>query len=173
MASSLLLWVACVAAAVFPPLSGCALAVFVSPSQSGFLLLLAAVSWSIQLLGWLWSAAHHSEKYYDLLGSLTFVSLTLVSLLHSVAGPSLYPSLLVSSPGILSRGKDDFSLSSLYEHASSLNARQLINSLLVVVWATRLGTHLFSRIRKDKKDARSAGTHNRQRRQTQSSPHAD
>ena len=156
MASSVLLWLACTAAAVCPPLCGCALAVFVSPSLSNFLLLLAGLSWSIQLLGWLWSAAHHSERYYDLLGSLTFISLVLVSLLNSVAGPSLFPSLLVSSPSLLARGKSDFSLSTLWAQASDLNARQLINSLLVLVWATRLGSHLFSRIRKDNKDARSA-----------------
>ena len=157
MASSALLWLACVAGAACPPLLGCALAVFVSPSNSGFLLLLAGLSWSIQLLGWAWSAAHHSEQYYDLLGSLTFVSLTLVSLAYAVAGPSLYPTLLASFlPGLLSRAKTDSSLSSLWSHAASLNTRQMINSLLVLVWATRLGAHLFSRIRKSKKDARSA-----------------
>jgi hypothetical protein len=156
MATSVLLWLAFIAGAAFPPAFGCILALFISRSHIDFLLLLAGVSWGIQLLGWSWSAAHHSEKYYDLLGSVTFISLVLLSLAHLVLGPVLYPSLIVDFlPGLLSSTKSDASLSSVWANVSSLNVRQCVNSLLVMTWAARLGSHLFARINKDKKDARS------------------
>ncbi len=61
-----------------------------------------------------------TEKFYDLTGSLTYISAVLLALLLS----------------------DD------------LDTRAVIAALLVAVWATRLGTFLFRRIRKDGKDGR-------------------
>ena len=155
MASSLFLWLGCVAAAMFPPLFGCVVALMLSSGQSSFLLLLAAISWSVQFCGWLWSAYHHSELYYDATGSVTFMLLIATSLFHALTAPSyLYPSFVAALfPGLLS-SSSTASWSSVAARLQSMNARQLVNSALVVVWCTRLGLHLFSRIRRDQKDSR-------------------
>ena len=149
MASSLLLWLGCAVAAMFPPLFGCGVALLLSSTHSSFLFLLAGLSWSVQLSGWLWSAYHHSERYYDLLGSLTFVLLILTSLLHAVTAPTYhYPSFIAALfPGLLPSTDRSASL-------QPLNVRQLVNSLLVLAWCIRLGSHLFSRISRDQKDSR-------------------
>ena len=153
MASSFLLWVGCAAAALFPPLFGCGVALLLSSPHSLFLLLLAGLSWSVQLCGWLWSASHHSELYYDATGSLTFVLLIVASLYHALAAPSShYPAFLSALfPGLLPH-HSPASASALSWDA--LNLRQAVNSLLVLLWCIRLGSHLFSRIRRDQKDSR-------------------
>ena len=161
MASSLLLWLGCGVAALFPPLFGCVVALLLSSSHSSFLLLLAGLSWSVQLCGWLWSGYHHSEKYYDLTGSLTFVLLILTSLFHALTAPSYqYPSFVTALlPGLWSPSaalaRSSLGLTdSLLANLHSLNARQLVNSALVLLWCIRLGSHLFSRIQRDQKDGR-------------------
>ena len=157
MVSSALLWLGCVPAALFPPLFGCGVALLLSSSHSSFLLLLAALSWTAQFCGWLWSGLNHSEKYYDLTGSLTFVLLIVTSLLHTVTAPvhsRYYPSFITSLfPGLLSSDSSAHS-STAGINLSNLNVRQVVNSLLVLAWCTRLGIHLFSRIRRDQKDNR-------------------
>ena len=155
MASSPLLWMGCVAVALFPPLFGCVVALLLSSAHSSFLLLLAGLSWSVQLCGWVWSASHHSEKYYDAIGSLTFVLLILTSLFHALTASSSwsYPSFLTSLlPGLLSASPAR--TASVWDQVNSLNVRQLVNSVLVLVWCIRLGTHLYNRIQRDQKDSR-------------------
>lgn len=64
--------------------------------------------------------AAQTEKYYDLTGSITYISVTLAALLAS----------------------------------GSPDTRSLIVTTMVVVWAARLGTFLFRRIRSDGRDGR-------------------
>ena len=153
-ASTALLWCACVIAAAFPPAFGVVVSLLLSPSGSLLLPLLCAVSWSLQLLGWGWSAAHHSEKFYDLIGSLTHISLVTISLLYNALSTHVYPTLLTSLLPFLFPSSSSSSALSLRGVVGALNARQLINSLLLLVWASRLGSHLFARINKDGKDGR-------------------
>lgn len=66
------------------------------------------------------SSAAKTERYYDLTGSLTYLTVTLTAVLLS----------------------DD------------LDARALIAAAMVIIWAVRLGTFLFRRIRRDGRDGR-------------------
>jgi len=74
----------------------------------------------INWLAFLPSNAAKTERYYDLTGSVTYVTMTMAAVLLS----------------------DD------------LDARALIAAAMVVVWAVRLGTFLFRRIRRDGRDGR-------------------
>ena len=65
-----------------------------------------------------------TEKLFDLIGSITYVALTLFTLLSTVVA------------------------------TQAVHPRQIIASSLVVVWAARLGSFLFLRIRRDTKDGR-------------------
>ncbi|KAG7135718.1 hypothetical protein HYQ45_006530 [Verticillium longisporum] len=88
-----------------------------------------------------------SERFYDFSGSLTFLSVTALSLYLpslrvnnvSSAQPGL-PSLLApfTSPGGL----------------GALNWRQVVLSGAVVFWALRLGSYLFQRVLSDGQDSR-------------------
>ena len=71
-----------------------------------------------------------TEKFFDLTGSLTFITCTLFSL------------LVGSSP------------QSSSSSSWSLNPRALIQSIFVLLWAVRLGSFLYGRIQKDSKDGR-------------------
>ncbi|KAH9812983.1 DUF1295-domain-containing protein [Teratosphaeria destructans] len=81
-----------------------------------------------------------SERFYDLSGSLTYISCTALSLLLPTlraryAGQAVpWPSLLAS----LGRGG-----------VHAWNWRQVALSTAVTIWATRLGSFLFSRITAD------------------------
>jgi len=66
-----------------------------------------------------------TERYYDLTGSITYIVLTLGTLGYTIGMTHVAP-----------------------------HPRQIIASSLVVVWALRLGSFLFTRIRKDAKDGR-------------------
>ncbi len=82
--------------------------------------LCAALAFLINWLVFIPSNAAKTEKYYDLTGSITYVTVTLVAVLLS----------------------------------SDLDTRALIVAGMVIVWALRLGTFLFRRIRKEGKDGR-------------------
>ena len=97
------------------------------------------------------SIIFQSERFYDLSGSLTYISCTALSLylptLRARAAASLgstapgWPSLLAS---VTSKGAVD-----------AWNWRQVALSAAVSIWATRLGTFLFSRISsEDGRDSR-------------------
>ncbi|KAI9865865.1 MAG: hypothetical protein M1824_000125 [Vezdaea acicularis] len=84
-----------------------------------------------------------NERYYDLSGSLTYLSCTALSLMlpayrvkMAAAGSA------AAAPGLLGLA------------AGSLNWRQVVLSAAVSIWATRLGTFLFQRISKDGSDSR-------------------
>lgn len=78
-----------------------------------------------------------TEKYYDLCGSLGFISATAFSL--------YWPAL---------RGKYVLGQSTAMPAITSFHPRQLIMSGLTMLWAGRLGTFLFQRIQKHGGDSR-------------------
>jgi len=92
-----------------------------------------------------------SERFYDLSGSLTYLSVTALSLYlpalraraaAHVAGrvKPAWPSLLAAFNGT--------------GGPNGLNWRQVVLSTAVAVWATRLGSYLFKRVLSDGKDSR-------------------
>ena len=80
----------------------------------------AVIAFTIQWIAFVPAFIGKTERFYDLTGSLTYISVTLFAL-------------------ALSQGID---------------GRSLLLTLLVCIWAGRLGTFLFRRIRADGKDAR-------------------
>ena len=80
----------------------------------------AALSYVINWIVFVPSNAAKTEAYFDLTGSITYVSITAAAL-------------------VLSDG---------------LDARAWIAAILVAVWAGRLGTFLFRRVRRDGRDGR-------------------
>ena len=102
------------------------------------------------------SIAAQSEKFYDLSGSLTYISVTALSLYlptlrartaaaatSSVAAKPAWPSVLQAlSQGVSGSG------------AGVVNWRMFALTAAVTIWAGRLGTYLFSRISEEKNDSR-------------------
>ncbi|TVY38684.1 hypothetical protein LSUB1_G003524 [Lachnellula subtilissima] len=92
-----------------------------------------------------------SERFYDLSGSLTYISVTALSLylpaLRARAAASLAGKAQPALPSLLDAlaGKGG---------PNGLNWRQVVISTAVAVWATRLGTYLFQRVISDGKDSR-------------------
>jgi steroid 5-alpha reductase family enzyme len=82
--------------------------------------LLVGLAFLIQWLVFIPAYLRQTEKFFDLTGSLTYISITSISLMLSAA----------------------------------LDARAILVGVLVVIWAIRLGTFLFGRIRKAGKDDR-------------------
>lgn len=80
-----------------------------------------------------------TEKYYDLCGSLGFIS---------AAAASLY------MPWIRARYLDGFKTISLPTSLSAFHPRQTIMTGLTLFWAIRLGSFLFQRIQKSGGDSR-------------------
>ncbi|MDJ0960565.1 MAG: DUF1295 domain-containing protein [Acidimicrobiia bacterium] len=92
-------------------------------TQAGSIAVFAICGALAYLINWIVfipSNAAKTEMYYDLTGSTTYITVTVVALLLS----------------------------------SDLDARAIIVGAMVVVWALRLGSFLFRRIRKDGKDGR-------------------
>lgn len=97
------------------------------------------------------SILFQTERFYDLSGSLTYLSCTALSLYlptiraraaAAAAGQAIpaYPSLFKAVAGVAHAG---------------LNWRQVLLSTFVTIWAARLGTYLFKRITDDQgKDSR-------------------
>ncbi len=82
--------------------------------------LCAMLAFGIQFIVFVPSYLARTEHYYDLTGSITYLTVTAVALLAS----------------------------------QDLDARAVIVALLVVVWAGRLGTFLFRRVKRDGGDGR-------------------
>ncbi|MFZ5809514.1 MAG: DUF1295 domain-containing protein [Chloroflexota bacterium] len=82
--------------------------------------LAVALAFLIQWLAFIPAYLLQTEKFYDLTGSLTYLSVTLIAVFFS----------------------------------SGADARAILLAALVIVWALRLGTFLFRRIRKAGKDDR-------------------
>ena len=82
-----------------------------------------------------------NEKYYDLSGSLTFITCTALSLYL----PSIRARALAGSQGLAKPA---------YPNLLEFGPRKLILSAMVIFWAGRLGTFLFARINSAGKDGR-------------------
>lgn len=96
-------------------------------SQGGIMLggmplfaLSVGLAFMIQWLVFIPAYIKQTEKFFDLTGSITYISITLAALFFS----------------------------------ADLDARSMLLAVLVVIWAVRLGTFLFSRIQKAGKDDR-------------------
>jgi steroid 5-alpha reductase family enzyme len=79
-----------------------------------------AVAYIINWVVFVPSFAARTEKYFDLTGSITYISVTVLALLLS----------------------------------SDVDLRAVLAAAMVAVWALRLGSFLFARIRRDGKDGR-------------------
>lgn len=86
----------------------------------GLFALLTAIAFAVNVAAFIPSFAARTEHYYDLTGSFTYISLTILALILS----------------------------------SDLDARSLIIGVLVLVWAGRLGSFLFRRVKRAGKDGR-------------------
>ncbi|KAK5012277.1 hypothetical protein BJ546DRAFT_491800 [Cryomyces antarcticus] len=96
------------------------------------------------------SIAAQTERFYDLSGSLTYLSCTALSLYLPTIRARAAASLSATKPGWPSL------LGSLSGNGGSTgwNWRQVVLSAAVSIWATRLGTYLFGRISADGSDSR-------------------
>ncbi|MCH6257242.1 DUF1295 domain-containing protein [Puniceicoccaceae bacterium K14] len=90
--------------------------IFLAPTFAVTTLVAFAIQWIVFIPSYLKS----TEKYFDLTGSLTFVSISILSI--SVSG--------------------------------NFELRRITLFLMVMIWATRLGTYLFQRMHKAGKDRR-------------------
>jgi len=79
-----------------------------------------AAAFLIQWLAFLAAYIWQTEKYFDLMGSLTYISIIIFTFLIS----------------------------------STTDVRSMVLTIMVLIWAARLGTFLFRRIRKAGKDGR-------------------
>ena len=79
------------------------------------------IQWIVFLPSYYW----HTEKFYDLTGSATYIFITLVALYHK--GQFIGP---------------------------RADIRSLLLAMIIIIWALRLGSFLFMRILKDKEDRR-------------------
>jgi steroid 5-alpha reductase family enzyme len=86
-------------------------------------MLVVALAFLIQWLVFIPAYIFQTEKYFDITGSITYITVTGVALCYS-------------------------------RYSVPLDARSILLAALVIVWAVRLGTFLFSRIRKAGKDDR-------------------
>jgi len=87
----------------------------------------AAAAIVLQWIVFIPAFVFQTEKYYDLTGSITYVSVTVGTLAYRLA---------YSNPSL------------------QLNVRPLVSSVLVVLWALRLGSFLVKRIMRAGKDGR-------------------
>ncbi|KAJ3190690.1 hypothetical protein HK101_008465, partial [Irineochytrium annulatum] len=90
------------------------------------LLITLAVDFGIQFIFFLISAALQTEILYDLSGAITYAACILVGL--------LYRTRQDGDPGVPN------------DNGGGLAARQVVVSVLVLVWCTRLGIFLFMRV---------------------------
>lgn len=115
---------------VFPILILIGYLVALAGSQGGVALggipvfmLVVALAFLIQWLVFIPAYIFQTEKFFDITGSMTYITVTGVALCYS-------------------------------RYSVPLDARSVLVAALVIVWAIRLGTFLFSRIQKAGKDDR-------------------
>ncbi|KAF2468632.1 DUF1295-domain-containing protein [Lindgomyces ingoldianus] len=104
-----------------------------------------ALAYGIQTAVAVPSIAAKSERFYDLSGSLTYLSCTALSL--------FLPYLRARSAGNVAGGLAEY-LSPPAPGQGAWWWRQAVLSVAVGVWATRLGSYLFQRITSDGHDSR-------------------
>ena len=112
---------------VFPALILIGMLVALAGSQGGaevagipVFALVVGLAFLIQWLVFIPSYLQQTEKYFDLTGSFTYITVTIIAALFS----------------------------------PRIDARSILLALLVVIWAARLGSFLFGRIKKAGKDSR-------------------
>ena len=112
---------------VFPVLILIGILVAMAGSQGGtstagvpLFALLVGLAFLIQWLAFIPAYLRQTEKFFDLTGSITYISVTIMAVIFS----------------------------------TGVDGRAILLSILVVVWAIRLGTFLFGRIKKAGKDDR-------------------
>ncbi|MCJ1339890.1 hypothetical protein MMC09_005182 [Bachmanniomyces sp. S44760] len=112
-----------------------------------------SLAYGIQGLVAVPSIIAQTERFYDLSGSLTYLSCTALSLylpiLRARHAASLAGTIKPAWPSIIGAltGKA----------GAGLNWRQVVLSTAVSIWATRLGSFLFARISSDGEDSRFTG----------------
>lgn len=100
-----------------------------------------AAAYGIQAAVAIPSIVFQNEQFYDLSGSLTFLTCTAISLYM----PALRARSLAASQGLPKPA---------FPSLGSFGPRKLVLSAMVVIWASRLGSFLFQRIKKAGKDPR-------------------
>ncbi|KAK3381672.1 hypothetical protein B0H63DRAFT_476358 [Podospora didyma] len=118
-----------------------------------------AAAYAIQAAFAIPSIAAQSERFYDFSGSLTYLSVTALSL-YLPALRARY-ALTTAAPGIVAPLSKALPLPSLLSPftggagaANAFNWRQVVLSAAVGIWSIRLGSYLFERILKEGKDSR-------------------
>ncbi|KAI9725912.1 MAG: hypothetical protein M1828_002239 [Chrysothrix sp. TS-e1954] len=105
-----------------------------------------SAAFGIQALAAVPSIIGQTERFYDLSGSLTYISCTALSLyLPALRARSLAASNgapLPAFPSVIAALRGNAAPAG----AMALNWRQVVLSAAVSIWATRLGSFLFSRI---------------------------
>ncbi|KAK4554645.1 hypothetical protein LTR86_008147 [Recurvomyces mirabilis] len=112
------------------------------------------LAFGLQAAAALPSILGQTERFYDLSGSLTYISCTALSLYLPTLRARLAASTSATAPAWPSL------LASLTSKGgvSAWNWRQVVLSAAVTIWATRLGSFLFARITADEgKDSRFDG----------------
>ena len=113
---------------------------FKNPALSTLVPVIAA-AYGIQAAVAIPSMIFQNEQFYDLSGSLTFLGCTALSLYV----PALRARSYAASQGLPKPA---------FPSPLSFGARKLILSAMVTIWASRLGTFLYARIKKAGKDPR-------------------
>lgn len=108
-------------------------------TQGGRVAGVVGFTFAVQAAFAAYSVPAQSDKFYDLAGSLGFISTTLVSLM---------------SPAIISRFSHGRRIPFTFPTLQSHHPRQLLISGMIALWAGRLGYYLFGRVLKHGKDSR-------------------
>jgi len=108
------------------------------------------LAYTLQGLTALPSIAAQSERFYDLSGSLTYLSCTALSLYL----PTLRARAAASAAGHAKPAWPSILGALMGRAGAGVNWRQVMLSAAVSIWATRLGSYLFRRISQDGHDSR-------------------
>ncbi|OBR02936.1 hypothetical protein CH63R_14162 [Colletotrichum higginsianum IMI 349063] len=109
-----------------------------------------SAAYAIQAAFALPSILAQNERFYDFSGSLTYLSVTALSLYLPALRAKYTPTLAnasISMPSLLAPFTSPGGV-------GSLNWRQVVLSGAVIFWAVRLGSYLFQRILEEGKDSR-------------------
>ncbi|KAF6237846.1 hypothetical protein HO173_004047 [Letharia columbiana] len=109
-----------------------------------------ALAYTLQAAVAVPSIIAQSERFYDLSGSLTYLSCTALSLYL----PTIRARYAAAAAGAIKPAWPSVLGALRGASGAGLNWRQLVLSAAVSVWATRLGTYLFQRISADGSDSR-------------------
>ncbi|CAH7677581.1 hypothetical protein BY996DRAFT_4584652 [Phakopsora pachyrhizi] len=107
-------------------------------STAGSILATVATAFAIQSICATFAIPSESERYYDLSGSATFISSTMMSLYY----PSLRKRFLLGQASVR------------FPSITQFHPRQIIMTTTTCLWASRLGIFLYKRIQKSGSDSR-------------------